>query len=111
MCARAHARRQKWQPKKFLKMLLVSYMPLARKIASKKPSNRAVRGQGIDFRKPVLRPRLLLARKASKACIACLASRLAATLTAALVPFASIECMRPWLDTNTHKVVGNNKAS
>ena len=26
-------------------------------------------------------------------------------LTAALVPFASIECMRPWLDTNTHGVV------
>ena len=29
------------------------------------------------------------------------------TLTAALVPFASIECMRPWLDTSTHKVVGH----
>ena len=29
------------------------------------------------------------------------------TLTAALVPFSSIECMRPWLETSTHKVVGH----
>ena len=28
-------------------------------------------------------------------------------LTAALVPFASIDCMRPWLETSTHKVVGH----
>ena len=28
-------------------------------------------------------------------------------LTAALVPFSSIECMRPWLETSTHKVVGH----
>ena len=27
------------------------------------------------------------------------------TLTAARVPFASSQCMRPWLDTNTHGVV------
>ena len=29
------------------------------------------------------------------------------TLAAALVPFSSIECMRPWLETSTHKVVGH----
>ena len=101
---RSRARyRQQWQPKKSVKMLLVCYMPLARKIASKKPSNRAVRALRDRFQKASPSASTpASSEKRRRQAMRAWPLALLPTLTAALVPFASIDCMRPWLDTNTH---------